>query len=229
MLRVHTYTRVRLSSTILVHFLPESHVYIYFLFFSLSFFCRSPCPVPCSFSFVFVLSSCRFPFDSWTAFFDFIFASLLSLGADSVILLFRLGVTLPPRSLWAWSMRIPLACCLFLRCWLIFIFFFSSLPFSISIWASFVFVLPFSCGYYTVSSVSVSAATRLAYHIYMCVSWYERTLISPFYCLRYTICFSYCVLSSVLFVFLRSEVPVIFRSRVIGACPVTTDCFVAMS
>ena len=31
------------------------------------------------------------------------------------------------------------------------------------------FILSFSCGYYAVSSVSVSAATRLAYDIYMCV------------------------------------------------------------
>ena len=44
----------------------------------------------------FVLSSCRFPFDSCIAFFVFTFASLLSLVADSVILLFRLGATPPP-------------------------------------------------------------------------------------------------------------------------------------
>ena len=35
-----------------------------------------------------------------------------------------------------------------------------------------------------------------------------------------------CVLSSV---FIRFPPEVIFRSRVIGACPVTTDCIVAMS
>ena len=47
--------------------------------------------------------------------------------------------------------------------------FFSSFPFSISIWTSFVFILSFSCGYYAVSSVSVSAATRLAYmYMYNC-------------------------------------------------------------
>ena len=73
------------------------------------------------FSFVFVLSSCRFPFDSCIAFVAFTFASLRSRVADSAILLFRLGATCthPPRSLRAWSMRIPLACCLlsFLRCW----------------------------------------------------------------------------------------------------------------
>ena len=45
-------------------------------------------------------------------------------------------------------------------------FFFSSFPFSISIWTSFVFILYFSCGHYAVSSVSVSAATRLSHDIY---------------------------------------------------------------
>ena len=59
------------------------------------------------FSFVSVLSSC-FPFDSCIAFFDFI-----SLVADSVMLLFRIGATPPPpRSLRAKSMRISLASCL---------------------------------------------------------------------------------------------------------------------
>ena len=143
-------------------------------FFSLSL-CHSPCPIPCSSFDRFVLSSCRFPFDSCIAFFAFTFAFLLSLVADSVILLFRLGAIPPPCSLRAWSMRIPLACCLlssFLRCWcwLIFFCFFASFPYSMSIWTSFVFILSFSCGYYAVSSVSVSAATRLAYYIY--VSWY---------------------------------------------------------
>ena len=46
-------------------------------------------------------------------------------------------------------------------------FFFSSFPFSISIWTSFVFILYFSCGYYAVFPVSVSAATRLAYDMYV--------------------------------------------------------------
>ena len=41
----------------------------------------------------FVLSYSRFPFVSCIAFLDFLFASLLSLVADSVILLFRLGAT----------------------------------------------------------------------------------------------------------------------------------------
>ena len=68
-------------------------------------------------------------------------------------------------------MRIPLACGL-LSCVAdvdLSLLFFSSFPFSISIWTSFVFSSSFSCGYYAVSSVSVSAATRLAcsYDIYL--------------------------------------------------------------
>ena len=78
---------------------------------------------------------CRSFFVSRIAFFAFLFASLLSLVANSVILLFRLGATPPPRCLRAWSMRIPLACCL-LSCVLgVDWFHFFSLPslFSISI------------------------------------------------------------------------------------------------
>ena len=52
--------------------------------------------VPCSFFVRFVLSSCRFPFVYCIAFFAFLFAPLLPLVADSVILLFRLGATPPP-------------------------------------------------------------------------------------------------------------------------------------
>ena len=46
----------------------------------------------------------------------------------------------------------------------------------------------------------------------------------------YDLCQLLCVLSSLLlrvFVFLLSEV--IFRSRVVGACPVTMDCIVSIS
>ena len=42
----------------------------------------------------------------------FTFASLLSLVEDSVILLFRLGVTPTTRSLRTWSMCVPRACCI---------------------------------------------------------------------------------------------------------------------
>ena len=53
------------------------------------------------------------------------------------------------------------------------------------------FILPFSCGYYAVSSVSVSAATRLAYYMYL--GTYVRWSHLFIFWLRYTICFSYCV------------------------------------
>ena len=92
-------------------------------------------------------------------------SSLLSFVADSVILLFRLGATPPPRSLRASSMRILLACRLLALFMLTYFFFLFFLPFWISIWTSLVFILSFSRGYYAVSSVSVSAATRLAYYI----------------------------------------------------------------
>ena len=54
-------------------------------------------------------------------------------------------------------------------------FFFSSFPFSISIWTAFVFILS-CCGYYAVSPALVSSATRLAYScdIYMYLDTYVR-------------------------------------------------------
>ena len=117
--------------------LPFSFSFSLFFFLRLfSFpFCRSPCPIPCSF------------FRSFLSFrlavFRFILVSpsslLLSLPCFPWwrILLFCYFVSAlhpPPRSLLAWSVRAPLACCLlssFLRCWcwLIFIFLLF-LPFS---------------------------------------------------------------------------------------------------
>ena len=71
------------------------------------------------------------------------------LVTDSVILLFRLGATPPPRAPWAPCEPdvcvFPLACCL-LPCVVdvdLFLFFFSSFPFSILIWPSLVFILSF--------------------------------------------------------------------------------------
>ena len=71
-------------------------------------------------------------------------------------------------------------------------FFFSSYPFSISIWASFVFIQSFSCGYYAVSSVSLSAATRLAYDMYLTLTYADLTFLFLSE-VDYTICFSYSV------------------------------------
>ena len=125
------------------------------------------------FSFVFVLSSCRFPFYSCIAFFAFTFASLLSLVADSVILLFRLGAT-PPPALLA-SLKCACSPCVlssffFLALLMLAYLYFSSLPslFRFRFGHRLFFILSFSCGYHAVSSVSVSAATRLAYDI-ICV------------------------------------------------------------
>ena len=84
----------------------------------------------------------------------------------------------PPAPLRAWDMCIPLACC-FLSCVLnVDLFYFSSLPFFDFDLDIVCFILSFSCGYYAVSSVSVSAATRLAYDMYLdtYVCWSQ-----PFY------------------------------------------------
>ena len=89
-----------------------------------------------------------------------------------------------------------------------------------------------------VVSVSVSAATRLAYDTCMYLDRYVRTPISPFFfCLEVCelsfssqVCDLFQLLCIILILFFICFPPeVIFRSRVTGACPVTTDCIVAMS
>ena len=91
--------------------------FLFFFSFFSSFFpllfvvLRVPLPLPCSFFVRFGLSSCHL-FVPCIVFFAFIFASPLFLVADSVILLFRLGATLPPALLASLSMRIPLERCL---------------------------------------------------------------------------------------------------------------------
>ena len=75
-------------------------------------------------------------------------------------------------------MGIPLACCL-LFCvvaFLLFFLFLLFLPFFAFDLDVVCFMLSFSCGYYAVSSVLVSAGTRLAYDI--CI----------YICTRYMIC-----------------------------------------
>ena len=92
------------------------------------------------------------------------------------------------------------------------------------------FILSFSCEYYAVSSVSISAATRLAYDVYLdtYVRWYHLfifvwgiRLVSVIVCIIFVLLLF--LLSSF---FICFPLEVIFRSRVIGACPVTTDCVV---
>ena len=110
--------------------LPFSFSFLLFLrFLFASPFCRSPCsPSPSLFLF---RSFCRFPFVSCIAFFTFIFASLRSLVADSVISSRRYT----PPALLA-SLKYAYSPCVDVD---LFLFFFSSFPFSISIWTSFVF------------------------------------------------------------------------------------------
>ena len=135
-----------------------------FLFFFLSF---SLFPFLVPFSFVLSFRLVVFAFVSCIEFFAFLFASMLSLVADSASRLFRLGANPAPRSLRAWSMRIPLACCLLALLMLTYSCFLLFLPFFDFDSDIVCFILSFSCGCYAVSSVSVSAATRLAYNTYL--------------------------------------------------------------
>ena len=80
-------------------------------------------------------------------------------------------------------MRIPLACCL-LSCVVdvvdLFFYFLLFLPFFGFDLDIVCFILSFSCGYYAVSSVSVSAAT-FSYYMIRILICIVRTLNSPFF------------------------------------------------
>ena len=71
------------------------------------------------------------------------------------------------------------------------------------------FILSFSCGYYPASSFSLSVWTRLAYDMYLVLTYAE---LASFFLRSYTICFSYCVYY-LLFLYFPCEV--IFHSRVV--------------
>ena len=125
-------------------------------------------------------------------------------------------------------MRIPLACCL-LCCVLavdLFIYF-SSLPslFSISIWTSFVSSCLFLVG--TMLSPRFRFLLRLVWHI-TCIlvrTCADLTFLFFGWGIRF-VSVIVCIIFGFLFVF---PPEVIFRTGVIGACPVTTDCIVTMS
>ena len=107
----------------------------------------------------------------------YIFASLLTLVADSVILLVRIGAT-PPRALLA-SLKYAyspymLVACVDVDLFLFFLLFLRFFDFDLDIAC---FILSFSCGYYAVSSVSVSAATRLAYDIMYLDTYADLTFL----------------------------------------------------
>ena len=155
--------------------MPFSFIFPFFSVFLSSFlfppsFVVLRVPFFVLFSFVFVLSSCRFPSDSCIPFFPFTFASL-SLVADSVILSFCYFVSalhLPRASCEPEACLFPLRA-VFLHALLMltylyfFLLFLPFFDFDLDIVCFLFFILSFSCGYYAVSSVSVSAATRLAY------------------------------------------------------------------
>ena len=125
-----------------------------------------PFLVPSSFVLSFRLVA--FPLVSCIAFFAFIFVCLIFLVADYIILLFSLGATPPGAPCEPEACVFPLRAVFFLAllmltysCFLLFLPFFD---FDSDIVC---FILSFSCGCYAVSSVSVSAATRLAYNTYL--------------------------------------------------------------
>ena len=80
----------------------------------------------------------------------------------------------------------------------------------------FFFILSFSCGYYAVLSVSVATCT--AYRMYLIRTCADLTFIFVWgvRCGSDIMCIILC------YIFIFSEV--FFHSRVIGACPATTDC-----
>ena len=169
-------------------------VFSFFVRFS-SPFCRSPRST--SFFARFVFSSCRFSvcFLYRLPRFSFRFPVFLGGGfCYSVISSWRYTTPAILARLTYTYEYSPCVLSSLLRssCWLSFFFFFSFpffdlFDFDLDIVC---FILSFSCGYYAVSSVSVSAETRWACDMYL--DTYVRT--SPFYCcLRYAICFSYCV------------------------------------
>ena len=77
--------------------------------------------------------------------------------------------------------------------------------------------------YYAVSSVSVSVATRVAYDVYLIRAYADLNFFLS------EVCDLFQLLGVFSPVFNYFPPEVIFRSRVIGACPVTTDCIVAIS
>ena len=157
----------------LAYFVPFFSFSFFFLVFPFPF-CRTP--LSCS------VSSFRFPYASCITFFGFFSLPCSPWGQ---IIFVCLGATPPRAAFEPANRRIILACASFLACY-VFMFFFSSLPFSISIWTSSYFILPFSFGYCVVSSFSV--ATRSAYRRYLISTYADLTF---YFCLRYKICFSY--------------------------------------
>ena len=142
---------------------------------------------------------------------------------------FRLGATYTPPALLA-SLKYAYSPCVlssFLRscCWLI-LFFFSSFPsfdfdFGHRLFHPVFFLWVLCC----LLGFAFCWDSFNIWYIY--ISWYVRTLISPSFLSEVYDLFQLLHVSSCVFICFPPEV--IFRSRVIGACPVTTDCIVAMS
>ena len=206
--------------------------FFFFLRFSSPFFVVLRVPLPCSFSFVLSFRLVVFRL-------FLVSPSSLLLSHPCFpwwrILLFCYFVSAlhPPCAPCELEVRV-LSPCMLSSCVLdvdLSLFLLLFLPFFDFDLDSVCFILSFSCGHYAVSSISVSAATRLAYDMYILrsiyVSRYVRALISPFIFVCGIRLVSVIVLLSPVFICFSPEV--IFHYRVIGACPVTTDCIAAMT
>ena len=150
------------------------------------------------------------------------FASVLSLVADSVLL--SRCYTLPRAACEPANLRIPLPVSLF--------FFLAFFPFTSFSFLLFSFLFRFRFGLQFVSCclflVSIMLSPRFVFRLVqrvICI-WYVRTLISLF--LRLLGIRFVSVIVCIIFRFIFPP-EVIFHSRVIGACPVATDCVVATS
>ena len=122
-------------------------------------------------------------------------ALFFSLPSSSwwLILCYRLGATPLPRRLRACkSASSP--CVLSFLLVFYYLFFFSSFPFSISIWTSFRFILSFSCGYYyAVSSASVT--TRSAYDMYLILTYAGLPCLFQLLCIIFSTNFVFFLLA----------------------------------
>ena len=137
-----------------------------------------------------------------------------SLVVDSVILLFRLGATPPPRSLRASIMRIPLACCLLSSFFFVALLMLTYLFFFLLFLPIFDFDLDIVC-FHPVFFLWVLCCLlgfgyccdsfRILYDVntsYVCILIRTYADLTFYFCLRYTICFSCCVYYLLFFIYL---------------------------
>ena len=199
--------------------MPPGHSYRFSFSFSVFPFPFAVLRFPLPFRFV------VFPFVSCiTVAFSFRFSTLLDGGFWYFVSVLHPPALLASLQVCVFPLR-AVFCLAFLPFFPVFFLFLSFFAFAFDLDVV-CFILSFSCGYYAVSSLSVFAATRLACDMYPIRTYADLTvlLLSEVYVLFQLLCVLYSV-----FCFICFPPEIIFHSRVIGACPVTTDSVVAMS